>query len=351
MTTPPPIQRIVVRLTNWVGDCVMNTPLLARLRELFPGAEVLVAGRKNVLGLFENHPHVDRLLALEDGSFSGFRAGAAAVREFRPDLGILLPNSLKSAAMFALAGVPRRVGYDRDARRIFLTDPVALRPEDLAVHETRYYLRLLHRWETARVAEPKLLLSVSDAERAAMAEWLAAEGIGPGDFVVGVNPAAFFGTAKRWPAERFATAAKHFAQSHGARVVVTGLPQERDVAQAVCDAGGAGFINGAGRMKLRELMAFLARADLFLTNDSGAMHIAAAFETPLVAIFGSTDWVTTAPLTSRGVIVRVDTPCAPCLLRHCPIDHRCMTGVTPAMVVDAAESLMRNRVDFRGAPR
>ena len=339
MIDAPP-QTIAVRLTNWVGDCVMNTPFLARLRTLFPDSRIIVLGRKSAVPLFDNHPHVDEAWVIEDKSLAGFRAAAARLRTARIDLGFLLPNSLKAAALFAAGGVRRRVGYDRDARRLLLTDPITLRPEDLAVHEVRYYLRLLSAWETGQAPEPHLQLVVSAEEQSGMAEWLAAEGIGPGDFVVGVNPAAFAGTAKRWIPERFAAAAQALLAPRGGRAVVTGLPQERDVAQAVCDAGGPAFINAAGRMSLRQLMAFLGRANIFLTNDSGAMHIAAAMNTPQVAIFGSTDWVTTAPLSPRARIVRIDTPCAPCLLRHCPIDHRCMTGVMPEPVVAAAEELL-----------
>ena len=286
---------------------------------------------------------MDECWAIDDQKQSGFLEAARRLRALNADLGFLLPNSLKSAALFAAGKVEHRVGYDRDARRLLLTHPIALRPEDLAVHEVRYYLRLLRGWETNYEEPSPLLLNVTDGEQVEMRSWLEAEGIGPQDFVIGVNPAAFFGTAKRWDADRFAAAAAHFASTRSGRVVVTGLPQERDVAQAVCDAGGAGFINAAGRMSLRQLMAFLARCDLFLTNDSGAMHIAAALGTPLVAIFGSTDWVTTAPQSPRARIVRHPTPCAPCLLRHCPIDHRCMTSVSPAMVINEAERMLAAR--------
>ncbi|MBI1292591.1 lipopolysaccharide heptosyltransferase II [bacterium] len=331
------VQRIAVRLTNWVGDCVMNTPFLARLRAIYPDAHIAAWGRRSVTGILQNHPHVDEIRTLDDRTRGGFLAAVRELRRFRADLGFLLPNSLQTAALFTLGGVRRRVGYDRDGRRFLLTDPVRLRAEDLAVHEVRYYLRLLHRFDPAPpVDPPPLLLRVTEEESAGMVSWLAERSIGAGEPVLGVNPAAFFGTAKRWPAERYAEAARTLAEELDCRVVVTGLPQERDVAQAVCDAGGPRFHNGAGEMSLRQLMAFLARCSLFLTNDSGAMHIAAALGTPLVAVFGSTDWVTTAPLSPRARIVRIDTPCAPCLLRHCPIDHRCMTGVTPGMVIEAA---------------
>jgi heptosyltransferase-2 len=336
-----PVNRIAVRLTNWVGDCVMNTPFLGRLRALYPEARIAVWGRRSVTGLLQHHPHVDEVHTLDDRSRAGYIAAVREIRAYRADLGFLLPNSLQTAGLFALGGVTRRVGYDRDGRGFLLTDPVRLRPEDLAVHEVRYYLRLLHSFDPdPPEAPPPLLLQVTAEEKAQMNAWRAERSIDEGARVIGVNPAAFFGTAKRWPAERYAKAASELAEELDCRVVVTGLPQERDVAQAVCDAGGPRFHNGAGEMSLRQLMAFLARCSLYLTNDSGAMHLGAALGTPLVAVFGSTDWVTTAPLSPRARIVRVETPCAPCLLRHCPIDHRCMTAVTPEMVVATARQLL-----------
>lgn len=333
---------IVVRLTNWVGDCVMNTPFLARVRALFPDSRIVAVGRKGVAALMEHHPAIDEFRVLDDRTMKGSLAFMSQLRTLHPGLGFLLPNSFKSALLFRGGGVARTIGYARHGRRMLLTDPVTLRPEDLATHEVNYYLRLLHPWEKEKPPTPPLHLEVTREEREEMRTWLRGEGIGDSDFVVGVNPAALYGTAKRWDSSRYAQAAAHFVKTRGARVVVTGLPSEHDVAGAVCEAGGSGFLNAAGKMTLRQLMAFLARCDLYLTNDSGAMHVAAALKTPLVAVFGSTDWVTTAPLGDHCRIVRAGVPCAPCLLRDCPIDHRCMTGVTVEMVVEAAEELLRS---------
>lgn len=337
---PTEVRTIAVRLTNWVGDAVMNTPFLARVRELFPNARVYTLGRKNVAALFDGHPGVDEVWEIDDKSWKGFRQAASRLRGLRPDLGFILPNSMKSAALFAAGGVKNRVGYSRDARKALLTHPVAPRPEDLAVHEVKYYLRLLHFWETELREPPPLKLVVADEERARIDTWLEGHGVGRNDFVVGVNPSAFFGTAKRWLPESYAAVASHFVRNRAAHVVVTGLPSERGTAEEVCRFGSGRFHNAAGEMNLRDLVAFLARCDLFLTNDSGAMHIAAALGTPLAAIFGSTDWVTTAPYSPAARIVRVETPCAPCILRHCPIDHRCMTGVTADMVIASAEGML-----------
>lgn len=337
---PKSVRRIAVRLTNWVGDCVMNTPFFHRLREIFPNAKITAVGRKNVAMILKPHPDVNDVWAIDDSTPAAFARTAAKLRTLNADIGFILPNSIKTAALFAAAGIPHRIGYNRDARRLLLTHPVTLRPEDLAVHEVRYYLRLLHFWEGDAKDPPPLRLMLTDEEKSQAEHWLRDHGVRAGQMVVGVNPAAIYGTAKRWLPERFAEVGAHFVREHDARIVVTGLQQEHPIAQQVCDAGGDGFINAAGKMKLRDLMAFIERCQLFVTNDSGAMHVAAAFGTNLIAIFGSTDWVTTAPLSSRARIVRVETPCAPCILRHCPIDHRCMTGVTAQRVIEEAEDLL-----------
>lgn len=337
---PAGVRRVAVRLTNWVGDCVMNTPFLALARRAFPNAEIAVLGRRNVAGLFEQHPDADHAWAIDDRSRAGYGEAVRRLRAWGADLGFALPNSLNSAAMLAFGRVRRRVGYARDARRFLLTDPVELRPQDLGVHEVEYYARLLGAWGVRPGDAPPLRLAVTAQEQDAMREWLAGRGIDPAGPVYGVNPAALYGTAKRYPAARWARAARALAEERGARVVVTGLPTERDVAQEVVDAGGPAFVNGAGAMKLRELMAFLSLCGLYLTNDSGAMHVAAALGAPVVAVFGSTDWVTTAPRSPNAVVVRGSAPCAPCLLRHCPIDHRCMESVAPEQVAAAARALL-----------
>ncbi len=337
---PEQIKSIVVRLTNWVGDSVMNTPFLTEARALFPNAKITALGRKHVADLLLHHPAVDSVYVIDDKSKNGKSEVVSYLKEMKPDLGFALPNSLGSAYMLWRGGVKHRVGYNRDARRIFLTIPVALRPRDLAVHEVRYYLRLLSPWGVSTTNPPPISLNVLENEKDSMKHWLLQRGWQEDQPIIGVNPAAFFGTAKRWFPERYAEAAEALAAKLDALVVVTGLPTERDWAQRVVSHGGSRFYNAAGEMKLRELMAFLTFCRLYLTNDSGAMHLAAALNTPLVAVFGSTDWVTTAPTNANSIIVREQTACAPCLLRDCPIDHRCMTAVTVKRVVESAGKLL-----------
>ncbi|MCB2156179.1 lipopolysaccharide heptosyltransferase II [bacterium] len=338
---PASIQRIVVRMTNWVGDVVMNTPFLCATKSLFPNAEIIAMARPSVAPLLDPHPCISAVWPIDDRSRQGYMACVRKLRGLKPDLGFALPNSMNAAIVLRLGGVRYRVGYDRDARGFMLTHPIELRPQDLAVHEVKYYMRLLSPWGVHAGDAPPLTLHVTDQEREDMAAWLRARGVADGQPVLGVNPAAFYGTAKRWLPERFAEVAARLAKDLDARVFVTGIPRERDVAEEVVSAGGPAFYNAAGEMKLRELMAFFTRCRLYLTNDSGAMHLAAALGTPLVAVFGSTDWVTTAPLSPIARIVREETECAPCLLRHCPIDHRCMNRVTSDTVYTVANKLVQ----------
>jgi heptosyltransferase-2 len=162
----------------------------------------------------------------------------------------------------------------------------------------------------------------------------------PGDFVIGINPGAAFGSAKRWYPERFAEVARQLAQLRNAKIVIFGGPGETDIAAEIEQQLCGNCLNLAGKTSVRGLMALIRNCNLFITNDSGPMHIAAAFGVPLVAIFGSTDHATTAPYTERAVLVRKDIECAPCKLRECPTDHRCMTAVSADDVVQASLCLL-----------
>ena len=172
-----------------------------------------------------------------------------------------------------------------------------------------------------------------------MAKLLADSGIGPDDFVLGINPGATYGSAKRWYPERFAVVARELGLSWRAKVVITGGPTEAGMAGEIAATMDGACLNMAGKTDVRQLMALIKRCNFFITNDSGPMHIAAAFGVPLVAVFGSTDSSATYPLAKHAVVVRQAVDCSPCMKRECPTDHRCMTAVTPEMVLEAAERL------------
>jgi heptosyltransferase-2 len=336
-------RRILVRAVNWVGDAVMTTPAIGAIRESFPQAEISLLANPLVSQLFSPHPWVDRVITFDrNGAHKGiagrFRL-AAQLRQQAFDAAIILPNSFDSALIPRLAGIPVRFGKSSDGRGLLLTG--CYRPEDRAssYHEVEYYLGLVgHFGISGQAAEPFLATTVAeDSEAAAL---LAKHGILPDNFVLGINPGAAFGSAKRWYPDRFADVARQLSRQKKTRVVIFGGPGETDIAAEIERNLAGDCLNLAGSTTLRGLMALIRHCRLFITNDSGPMHIAAAFGVPLVAIFGSTDHATTAPYTDRAVIVRKDMECAPCKLRECPTDHGCMQAVTADDVVQAALRLL-----------
>jgi heptosyltransferase-2 len=343
------VGKVLIRAVNWVGDAVMTTPAIAAVRASFPQAEITLLANPLVAQLFSPHQWVDRVIVFDrNGAHKGiagrFRL-AAQVRKQAFDAAIILPNSFESALIPWLAGIPVRLGKASDGRGFMLTG--RYRPDDRqpVAHEVEYYLGLVrHFGITGQARVPHL--TVTPAEDQGAAVRLAEQGITKGDFVIGINPGAAFGSAKRWYPERFAEVAGRLAAAWNAKVVIFGGPGEADIAAGIERHLAGQCCNCAGKTNLRELMALIRRCNFLVTNDSGPMHIAAALGVPLVAIFGSTDHATTSPYTDKAAIVRKEVACAPCKLRECPTDHRCMTAVSADNVVQAARSLMQRLAIF-----
>jgi heptosyltransferase-2 len=335
-----PVMKIMVRMPNWIGDAVMATPALAAIRTTFPAAHVAVVANPLVAALFTFHPCCDRVIVFDKRGrhqgAGGFWRLCRELRRERFDLAILLQNAFEAAFMAALAGIPRRAGYRTDGRRLLLNHGIPAVDKKHGLHHVDYYLQMLRQLGIAADNRaPRLALTPAEEERAEKI-------LGPGEWLA-VNPGASYGAAKRWFPERFAAVADALAAEYGMQVVLTGGPGEKEIGADIERAMGTAPLNLIGRTAVRELMAVLARCRLMVTNDSGPMHVAAAFNVPLVAVFGPTDHATTSPATDNCRIVRTPVDCAPCLLRECPIDHRCMTGVTADMVLAAARDLLGAR--------
>ena len=332
---------ILIRSVNWIGDAVMTTPAIGAVRERFPHAEITLLANPLVSQLFSPHEWVDRVITFDrKGSHKGIGGRlklAAELRKQRFDAVIILPNSFDSALVPWLAGIPVRLGKRSDGRGLLLTGRYS--PDESAIgHEVDYYLDLVrHFGFTGQATTPHL--DTTAAEDRIATALLANHGIGEQTFVLGINPGATFGSAKRWYPERFAEVARRLAAEWQARIVIFGGSGETAIAASIEEHLFGDCLNLAGKTTVRDLMALIKRCNFFITNDSGPMHIAAAFGVPLVAIFGPTDHTGTAPYTDRAMVVRKDVECAPCKLRECPTDHRCMTAVTADDVVTAAIQL------------
>ena len=327
----------MVRATNWLGDAVMSLPAIRAIRQVFPHAHVAVVARPWVADLYARESSIDRIILYPAGKgLRTKREFAARLREERFDAAILLQNAFDAALIAWWAGIPERIGYNRDARGLLLTRAIPVPdPGEIPRHERFYYLELLRRSALIERFPPSdaIRLEGIDAARRGGAEHLAALGISMP--AIGISPGAAYGNAKRWLPERFAAVARSFPS---ASILLFGSASERELCQSVA-AQIPHSHNFAGQTTLREFIDLTAACRLFLTNDSGAMHIANALGVPTVAIFGATDDTTTGPTGPLARVVRAHAECSPCLLRECPIDHRCMTAVTTEMAAAAALQL------------
>ncbi len=344
------IKKILVRGPNWLGDAVMCEPALRGLRTRFSQAQITLLVKPAVAEVFVGHPAVTNILTYDTNGrhagLSGKWALAGQLRQQGFDLAVLFQNAFEAAFLTFLAGVPRRYGYATDGRSLLLSDPVAVPDRQRLVHQVRYYWDLLKPLGlTGDPSAPELV--VFPEEEQTMAGRFAKGGLAETDVVVGINPGSTYGGAKRWLPERFAEVTERLCRTiresreQEVSVVIFGAKGEERLGQEIASHLSSRSLVLSGATTIRELMASVKRCAVLLTNDTGPMHIASAFQVPVVAIFGPTDWRTTSPFESAHSIVRQPVDCAPCLLRECPIDHRCMTRVTVDQVHEAAVKQVR----------
>ena len=366
-------RRILVRGTNWLGDAVMTTPALLRLREHFPDAHITLLTPEKLCDLWLHHPAVNETISFAPDE-SVFSIGST-LRAGKFDLALVLPNSPRSAIETWLAGIPRRIGCARPWRNFFLTKAIAPRAGSVKMrkltvaeirrrtgvspvsdqikdnleagrmpvlqttaHQIHEYLHLV----AALGANPEPLppkLFVTPEEIEAARKKFGLDIIGRPVF--GLNPGAEYGPAKRWPVEKFIAAARDIQNRTSCTWLTFGSKADLDIASRIASAIASppsAIWNLAGKTGLRELMALLKFCRVLLTNDSGPMHVAAALGTPVVVPFGSTSPELTGPGLPGGPrhrLLKSDAPCSPCFLRECPIDFRCLNGITVERVVEA----------------
>lgn len=334
--------RLIVRLPNWIGDAVMAQPVLANLRAGLPGWSITALATPWVAGLLAAEPAMDDLVVYRpNGDHAGLRGRYRLAGQLRGrfDLGLLLPNSFDSALIFKLAGLPRRIGYARDGRSPLLTDRVPVTAPLKACHHLEYYLGLLtYLGLPAPGHQPAITVSRTASDWAD--DFLA--GLDPtgSDFRLGLAPGAAFGPAKRWPADRFAQAAGRLLKSRGGRAFIFGGADDFGPGQEIAEAVGPAAVNLAGETGLDQAVALLARMDAVITNDSGLMHLAAALNRPVVALFGPTDHRRTGPRGERCRLIVAQADCAPCLKPVCPLGRPCLETITAEQVVEAVEELL-----------
>jgi len=347
--------RVMIRVPNWVGDAVMAVPALRELRRIFSDARITLLARPWVAGLFDGEGIADDLIAIEDKSgvvqsVRRFLSLTRALRRQRFDFAVLLQNAF-GAALLARAGGARKIaGYPTDSRRALLDYAIPLQPDFKTAHQVFYYLNIASVIEShlrgqsnvdlAR-SHPQLAVTPEAKERArGLLEQGGAAFLGTSSRVVAINPGATNSRAKRWLAERFAATADRLAERDGLQTVIVGAPGDIEAANETARLMRSPALVLAGKTDIAELKAVLACTSLVVSNDTGTAHVSAALGVPTVVVFGPTEHVSTRPYSDLATVVRHDVECSPCMLRDCPIDHRCMTRVEVDDVYRAAKDLL-----------
>jgi len=349
--------KILIVQPSWVGDAVMATPALRAIRQLYPQAHIAYLMRRYVKPLYGGMPWADQIITYRTGKThsktgKGLLDLAGRLRAARFDLAVLLPNSFKAALLCKMANVPRVVGYERDGRGFLLTDKllhVKDRGKFIPVPIVKTYMGLAH-YLGSQDRDLRLQLFVTASEKREASELLTRCGLDPEIYRPGaagepplilLNPGAQYGAAKCWRPENFAELADRLIDELSATVLLSGAPKERQIIESIkrCMRRAVLDLSNKG-LTLGSLKEIVRRCDLMVTNDTGPRHIAAALDVPVVTIFGPTypEWTEIYFEKERKVAVKVF--CGPCQKKVCPLDHRCMTRVTPGMVFDASMTLL-----------
>jgi len=338
---PAGLRKILIRGTNWIGDAVMTLPAVNSIRAAYPGAHLAILAKSPVADIYGMFSPVDEIIPYDtkfDNPLGVLRlAHRLRVKKF--DAAILLQNAIEAAIIARAAGIPIRAGYNSDGRGFLLTHAVRRTENIFKVHQINYYLEMVKALGCRDVDSAiHLEAYVSPATaREVMQQYL------PGNTrsIIGIAPGATYGPAKKWLADRFAAVADRLSADLNAQVVLFGGKMDRETAGEVCRQAHSNIINLAGKSTLVESIYLISQCRLFISNDSGLMHVAGALNIPTVAIFGSTNPVTTSPAGEKTVLVRKEVECSPCLKKTCPTDFRCMTMITVDDVVAAANTVLK----------
>jgi len=325
------IRKVLIRSANWVGDAVMSLPAIHSMRLSFPLAEISILAKPWVAEIFQGNPAVNRVIVYQSPGVHQGVGGkwrlARQLKKERFDLAVLIQNAFEAALISLMAGIPRRAGYNTDGRTLLLNHPVPVDQKVKSGHQVDYYLELV-RSLGFRAASRIPSLKVPEERQQEAGQTLKSLGIGESEKIVGISPGATYGSAKQWFPERYGELAERIAQNLTKHILIFGSRGDQKVAAQVREKARVPLVDLTGATTLARAVALIARCDLFITNDSGLMHVAAALGVPLIAIFGSTDPVKTGPLGNDCRVLRSPVSCSPCLKAECPEDRLCMNLIT-----------------------
>lgn len=337
------IQNILIRGTNWIGDVVMTLPAFAAIRKTFPQAKITVLVKPWVAAIFDLCPDVDEVFLFESPGIhegiSGKVKLACTLREKKFDMAVLLQNAIEAAIIARMARIPIRVGYNSDGRGFLLTHSVQRTKAIRQVHQIDYYLEML-KAAGFQSASHDIHLHLNDEYHTLGNKLFRDFGLANDRLVCGIAPGAAYGPAKRWYPDRYAAVADRLIGQYDVQVLMMGSENDRISLDVVQDCAKNRLINLAGKTNLKEAIALIARCHLFISNDSGLMHVAGALGVPTVAVFGSTNPTTTSPVGDKSVVLYKGVHCSPCLKQVCPMDFSCMNQIRVEDVYSMAQKLL-----------
>jgi heptosyltransferase-2 len=335
------IDKILIRGTNWIGDAILTIPAIASIRATYPQAHIAVLAKPWLADIYRLFTAADEIIIYEknyDTAAGVFRL-AHILRKRKFDAAILLQNAIEAAIMSLAAGIPVRAGYDSDGRGILLTNRVKRSKEIRNLHQIDYYLEMVRTLGCVSVnKEMHLETKINQIDAQCAVRKYIADYSKP---LIGIAPGASYGPAKKWFPERFAAVADKIAAAFDSEIILLGGKSDANTAQEVGKSARTRLTNLAGKTDLRQAIYLISRCKLFISNDSGLMHIAGALNIPTIAIFGSTNPATTSPAGKQSVVMRREVSCSPCLKKKCPTDFRCMDLITVDDVYDAAYNLLK----------
>jgi len=334
--------RILIRGTNWIGDAIMTLPAVASVRASYPKSHIAMLVKPAVADVYRLFSDLDEIIIYENkfDNPTGVLKLARTLKDKRFDTAILLQNAIEAAIIALLAGIPTRAGFDSDARGLLLTHRVHRTNEIKKVHQIDYYLEMVKALgcvDANRELHMETKINILEA-RNIVRKFIPDEK----KTLIGIAPGATYGPAKKWLPERFAAVAQRLSKDFSAQVILMGGKADGETAQEVQKSTGVELINLCGKTAVWEAVYLISQCRLFISNDSGLMHVAGALNVPTVAIFGSTNPTTTSPVGNKSVIVRREVPCSPCLKRTCPTDFRCMKLISVEDVLQVARKLLQN---------
>lgn len=339
------LKKILIRATNWIGDAVMTLPSVASLRETYPKAHIAVLAKPWLADVYRIFSAADEVIIYEKkhDSALGVFSLAQKLKERKFDAAILLQNAIEAAIIAKTAGISIRAGYNTDGRGILLTHKVKVSKEIKNAHQVDYYLEMVKALGCVSINKEMQLEKKIDRRiaREVRSKYIT----GHSKPLIGIAAGAAYGPAKKWFPERFAALADKIADGFDCQIALLGGKSDEEAADAVCKFARCRLINLTGLTDLKEAIHLIAECRLFVSNDSGLMHVAGALNIPTIAIFGSTNPTTTSPVGNQTFVVRQEVPCSPCLKKTCPTDFRCMELISVEMVFSAAQKLLKKKLE------